>query len=73
MYNRSYFRALKDAYTAAGKWPEAVALGEAHVSNDPVHAKWWYEFLDAAYSATDQTEKSHAAWKACVAGRGPDR
>jgi DNA-binding winged helix-turn-helix (wHTH) protein/TolB-like protein len=63
MYNRSYFRALKDAYKAARKWPEAVALGEAQVSNDPVHAKWWYEFLDAAYSATDQPEKAHAAWK----------
>jgi len=64
MTNRSYFRALGNAYKAKGSWPEAVALGEAQLINDPVRAKWWYEFLDGAYSATGQTEKAHAAWKA---------
>jgi class 3 adenylate cyclase/TolB-like protein len=64
MYNRSYFRALREAYKAARKWPEAVALGEAQIINDPVHAKWWYEFLDVAYSGAGQSEKARVAWKA---------
>jgi predicted Zn-dependent protease len=61
MSDRLYFRALGSAYKAAGKWPEAVALCEAQITNDPVHAQWWYEFLDVAYSAAGQTEKAHAA------------
>ncbi len=66
MYDRSYFRNLKDAYSSARKWPEAVALGEAQVVNDPVYAKWWYEFLDFAYSGAGQTERAHAAWKTAL-------
>jgi tetratricopeptide (TPR) repeat protein len=58
-----YFRTLTRAYNASGTWADAVALGEAQVINDPVHAKWWYDFLDQAYSKTGQIDKSREAWK----------
>ena len=67
MYNRSNFRTLKDAFEGAGKWPEAVELAEAQVVNDPLHAKWWYEFLDHAHSALGQYDKAKAAWKKGIA------
>jgi len=60
---RFYFRPLRSAYDASGSWAEAVTFGEAQVVKDPVHAKWWYEFLEEAYKKTDQTEKSREAWK----------
>ena len=59
-----YFHALTRAYDAAGRWKEGVEFGEAQLVSDPVHArKWWYEFLDQAYSRTDQKDKSREAWK----------
>jgi TolB-like protein len=58
-----YFRQLIRDYFQSGTWADAVAFGEAQVVSDPVHAKWWYEFLDQAYQRTGQTEKSREAWK----------
>jgi predicted Zn-dependent protease len=58
-----YFHALNQAYRATGTWSDAVALGEAQVVKDPLHAKWWYEFLANAYSAAGQFDKSAEAYK----------
>ena len=51
--NRGSLRTLKDAYRVTGKWQNAVALAEKQIANDPAHAKFWYEFLDIAYSNTE--------------------
>ena len=61
--HRWVFDALRADYGAAQKWKDGVALGEAQVVDDSVHAKWWYEFLGAAYGATGQTKNSTEAWE----------
>jgi adenylate cyclase len=59
---KSYFRALEQAYNFSGTWAEAVTFAETQAVNDPVHAKWWYEFLDIAYQKIGQKDKSREAW-----------
>lgn len=46
-----------------GNWSDAVAFGESRLSEDPVHAKWWHEFLGRAYSSAGQPDKATEAYK----------
>jgi TolB-like protein len=58
-----YFDNLEHAYRNTKRWPEAIALAEAQIVKDPIHAKWWYDFLGAAHLGTGQTDKATEAFK----------
>jgi hypothetical protein len=42
---------------------EAVDLAEAEIRDNPSPSKYWYEVLAKGYAATDQDEKSKAAYE----------
>jgi class 3 adenylate cyclase/TolB-like protein len=66
-----YFNTLVRSYRAAGKWSEGVTFGETQLAKDPVHAKWWYDFLGSAYGATGQQDKAAEAFKKSRASPDP--
>jgi hypothetical protein len=57
-----YFDTLFDAYYASRRMQEAVDLAEMQIQK-PSPAKWWYAFLQKAYTANGQMKKAEEVRK----------